>query len=261
MSTAAMFFFGVALSSCLPGVLAQAIGGNPTLLLGGGLCAVLPDLLERALRHRRRHVDITIAPDPQSPDAQTIAAGLAEGIAAAVQRRSPIHICIRPTQTGPDTWLALDACLMARNDIITVTFRGGGATAAANIPSPTSIARGATVTSRAPHSSFLKIAPQADGSVVVDADNAFAAWAHAITPALLIAAGASALFTPTAGIILLSVWTAHLLIDQAGEDGCCWMAPFSSSVVPGLRWLKGSPTTRDLVLTLVSTTTLLTRLL
>jgi hypothetical protein len=107
----------------------------------------------------------------------------------------------------------------------------------------------------------LKIAPQADGSVVVDADNAFAAWAHAITPALLIAAGASALFTPTAGIILLSVWTAHLLIDQAGEDGCCWMAPFSSSVVPGLRWLKGSPTTRDLVLTLVSTTTLLTRLL
>ncbi|MFT5473177.1 MAG: hypothetical protein ACI856_001504 [Kiritimatiellia bacterium] len=261
MSIAAMFFFGVALASCLPSVLAQATSGNPTLLLGGGICAVLPDLLERALRHRRRHVDITVAPDPQSPDAHVIALGLADGIAAAVQRRSPIHVCIRPTLTGPDTWLALDACLMKRNNTITVTFHGDGTTAAASIPSPASIARGASVTSREPHSSFLKITPQADGSVVVAEDNAYAAWAHAITPAILIALGASVLFTPTAGVILFSAWTAHLLIDQAGKDGCCWLAPFSSSTVPGLRWLKGSPTTHDLVLTLVSTTMLLTKLL
>ncbi|MDE0837563.1 MAG: hypothetical protein OSB41_00775 [Kiritimatiellae bacterium] len=261
MSTAAMFFFGVALSSCLPGVLAQATGGNPALLLGGGICAVLPDLLERALRHRRRHVDITIAPDPQSPNAHAIATGLADGIAVAIQWDRPIHMCIRPTQTGPDTWLALDACLMKRNDTITVTFHGGGTTAVANIPSPVSIARGTTVTSREPHSLFFKISPQADGSVVVDDDNAFAACAHAITPAILIALGASILFTPTAGVIILSAWTAHLLIDQAGEDGCCWMAPFSSAAVPGFRWLRGSATMRDLVLTLVSTTTLLTRLL
>ena len=237
MKGIAHFVTGVAVASCLPAVVAAGATHNPLYFVLGGVFGLLPDTLDfKFYRFFYRH-DMDIVPDPNAPDPQMIADGLALAVNEAHRRKRPVRAKLHTVRLGADLWQQY----VVRFDVANrrVCVRLGPAVSTSRTPIGTAPAK-ATVTIDILDGPTFTMQPQTDGRVLASFIPWHRAWSHSLVLAAAFAAAGWLLIDAVAATVIFASFAAHALLDQAGYLGSALWFPISRRRVPGLQRLHSA---------------------
>lgn len=252
MKGIAHFSAGVAVASCLPGVVAAAAEGRPLYFILAGIFGLLPDTIDfRFARFFARH-ECEVVPDPNRPDPCMIADGIAMAVNRAAETGKPFNVKLRTVRIGADLWQQFTVTFdtAARrvevaygpvvdtggNPVEGVGQETGGLTASAPLLCPIQLDYLAATRVDIFDGPLFCMEPQPDGSVVPRFIPWHREWSHSFPMALLCALAAGLLWDLLAAAVVFAAWSAHILVDQTGFMGSRLFFPFGKARTPGLKW-------------------------
>jgi hypothetical protein len=257
------YIIGLAAASCFPQAVREAASGNPFPFLIGGLCGLLPDVLDfKAARFFARH-DMEIAPDPLDPDMQMVADGLACAIRQAQKTRQTIRVRLRTVQTGADAWQHYRIRFDPQGSItasLGAVCTTGGRPLEERDPDESSaaveprlvIGYEARVEVTILDGPMLAFVPLPDGRIKIE----FIPWHRAWSHSLVLAAAAGLLLaltsSPLMGAIAALGWASHVMADQLGFLGSAMFYPFIAKRYTGLQLFRSMEAAPNLSLVWMS---------
>ena len=264
MKGIAHFLTGVAVATCVPGVVAQAAQGSLLPALAGA-CGLLPDTLDFKLARFLERADYVLTPDAEE-GAEALAARLAAAAAEAACGQ-PRVVRLHTVRAGADRWRRYAVRFDVPGQALEVRLGPlvtGGQVALAGSEPPDAFAR---VTLPAPleytyddevvvdvfAGPSLRFAPalQARGALAERLHRVtgphpvritFLPWhraqSHSLVVALLVGLLAGVAGGPAAGLACGLAFAAHVLEDQLGAMGSNLFWPLTRTRVNGLGWLR-----------------------
>lgn len=243
------FMSGLAVVSCFPAAVTAAAGGIPLYFLLGVFASLLPDMLDsRILRFFWRY-DAGIVPDLLDPDPQMIANAVAEAIDRASEWRKPFRLRLHPIPLPchhrMQYRLRFDpACRQVTVSILNtrecdrISVSGTAVTThsdAAVFEPNVQLDYTAAIEANGSDGFDIEMTPNRHGVVTP----VYMPWlrqsSHSVTAGILLAAAATLVWGPLAGIVIFCSYVIHLLLDQAGAMGCNLAWPYSARRTPGLK--------------------------
>jgi len=266
MKGIAHFLTGVAVATCVPGVVAQAAQGSLLPALAGA-CGLLPDTLDFKLARFLERADYVLTPDAEE-GAEALAARLAAAAAEAACGQ-PRVVRLHTVRAGADRWrryaVRFDVPGQALEVRLGPLVTGGQvvlpdseppaprAFARAPLPAPLEYTYDAEVVVDVFAGPSLRFAPalQARGAVAERLQRVtgphpvritFLPWhraqSHSLILALLVGLLAGAACGPAAGVACGLAFAAHVLEDQLGAMGSNLFWPLTRTRVNGLGLLR-----------------------
>lgn len=233
MKGIAHFATGLCVASFVPG----ALEPGSLLIALGGVCAMLPDVLDfRFERFLEKH-DAEIAPDMFDDDPHRMAEALAAPLRQTLADGKPRRVQLHPSRKSALDWTLYAVKFDALRGEVSIRM-DNGQTGRARVGQ---LAYGYDGDLRVeelggPSFGFTKTGDCAQVE--------FLPWHRARTHSLVMAALAGllcfALMGPAAGAVGFLAYAAHVLEDQLGYMGNNMFWPFSRGRSPGLRLLHAA---------------------
>jgi len=228
MNSLTRLFLGLAWASCWPAAMQAARQGDPTLFLVAAVCALLPDALDRWVGPFSSRTDIHIVPDPTAPDPKPVADALALAIARCHDTRQRIGLCLY-TPTGPAYNIRFDNITRMVSVSCGATGTGAALAAPATLDTPFRLKSGKVPLE-------LEMLP-VNGNRVAITLMPGGRWIHTLPASIAIGLLASLAYGIDAGLAGGGAYLFHVLLDQVGYGGSCWLAPFSRQGACGFQWV------------------------
>jgi membrane-bound metal-dependent hydrolase YbcI (DUF457 family) len=265
------FLSGIAVASCFPGAVEAASGGNPLLILLGGVSGLLPDTVDfRLCRYLWKH-DYSVCPDVDELDPKPIAETVAGAIDEAHRRQRLTSVKLNTLKISPNYWRTYSVSIDPKEKQVTAKIGplrtigqalGGGGSLPESTPGEEGVAVArfsADVAQSYDAETRAEIFAGPDfgfvpdgGRVRVDFIPWHRTWSHSLTIGAmwglvvmimmgiwmhLFSGGAFEFFggvSCTAGLIATLAFWAHVLVDQSGKLGCNLLYPFTRKRTEGL---------------------------
>ncbi len=258
MKGIAHFSMGVAIASCVPGAVQQALQGNGWPIVLGGVAGLLPDTLDfRINRHFATH-DVDIIPDPLKPDPAIIALGISWAVERCAAMRRSVRVRLRAIRLASDRWQSyLIRFDPAKRKVIAeygpVVDPGGNPVwNEAAVPCKTRLRADAKVrvdvkveyeaelTVAGFDGALLSLEPVADGRVAVGFLPWHRKWSHSLFFAVSVGLFSWLVGGGIAGVAAALACAAHALTDHAGFMGSNLFFPFTFRRAEGFKLLHSS---------------------
>lgn len=249
MKGIAHFSAGVAVASCFPAAVTAGAEGNPLYFVLGGVFGLLPDTLDfKFFCFFYRH-DIEVTPDPNNPDARTIADCLAHAVTVAHETGRPVRIKLNTVRLGTDLWQRYKVWFNVADRSVHIVYgpvvNTGGApvpdrtpaelpTARAVLPCGIKLEYQAVTSVDVFDGPSFELRPTKDGRVIPAFIPWHRQWSHSVIAAVLFGLLAAAVWTPLAGLVASLAYGLHILVDQLGFMGSSLWFPFRRDRTPGL---------------------------
>ena len=244
------FAIGVATASCFPRAVEAGAEGNPLYFVLGGMFGLLPDTLDFKFTRFFYRSDITITPDPNAPDAEMIAQGVALAIDRAAMTGKAVNIKLNTIQLGADRWQQYRVTLDVPGRQVRVAYgpvvdtgarplpgndEASGPEASVPLSCDVQLDYMAGTDVDIFDGPVYRMDPTEDGRVRPVFIPWHRSWTHSFVIALLLALAATAAWDAVAGMIVFAAYGAHILADQLGHLGSNLFAPFTKRRTGGLR--------------------------
>lgn len=222
------FAVGVTVASCFPGAVRAAVAGNPAYMLLGGVCGVLPNILDRSSLSAPREIDVSVVLDPSRPDAATLADGFAFAVWRAVAAGTPVRVALCSVPANRQTWqrytirLDVRGCAVrahlgpvvdAAGAAVRSPLHGTRGKAGASLPRGVRLGCAATTTVGVGAGAHFLVAPEEDGGARIRAVHphrgCFHRWLPAGAVAVMLGFGVDLMAGAIAGLVTLT----HALAD------------------------------------------------
>lgn len=254
------FVSGVAMATCLPGVLESAADKNSMLLVLVGLFSVLPDWLDFKWARYFEPADYHIRPSAAHFDAQAIAEQVAALLDLAYDSRQPVWLQLHTIQLGPDLWQQYHLRFDNRAGEVQVRlgqqvntgqlFRQATPAAAlgrAKINAPLNYTYDGELKIdifEGPTFEFIRLRERHSGQDAVEV--AFLPWhrrwSHSFPLGAFFGLWVGLLFGWLAGVAVFVAFSTHILADQLGFLGSNLFWPFTQRRSNGLHLMhSGDP--------------------
>lgn len=243
------FALGVSVASCFPGVVREALAGNPLLFVLGGAFGLVPDTIDfKVCRFFHRH-DMEVTPDPKRPDARMIADAVAHAAMQASATGHPVRIKLNTIRLGSDRWQRYSVRFDVPGRRVVVEYGPVVNTGRRPVDGPP----GRTEPGCAPLGCRVKLDYQAttlidildgpsftmdplpDGAVVPRFIPWHRRWSHSLPCAVLCGAVAAVLYRPLAGAVVLAALASHIFVDQLGFMGSNLLFPLTRRRTTGFQ--------------------------
>src|SRR5512135_115689 len=242
------FLAGVAATTFVPGVVADAVNGSFLIALGG-FFGILPDTLDFKFARYFEKAEM-IDPDPANPDAQSIADQIAARIDRAADTRQVLRVQLQTIKLGLDRWRQYTVRFDSdRNEI---AVRIGPIVNTSQLPVGQEVVWPDKI---AKVKAKLNYTYESDVDVDIMSGPSFAfvpretglevqflpwhrAWSHSLTLAafLGLAVGLIGNSVP-AGLVTALAMAAHIVEDQLGYLGSNLFWPFTQDRSAGLKFI------------------------
>lgn len=243
------FISGLAVTSCVPGVVEAAASGQPLYFILGGAAGLLPDTIDfKWIRFVYRY-DVVVQPDPLALNAPLIADALAEAIDHAADSGRPWRIKLSTLSVGADAWQQYTVELDVPARKIRVAFGHVVDTGQKPVRKSTCTQREAIAEFKAPvrldyeaavavdifDGPIFEMHPDEHGVVTP----LFIPWhrqgSHSLVVASVAGLLSAVIWDLRAGLVVTAAWSCHALEDQFGYLGSNLFWPFTKMRAAGLR--------------------------
>lgn len=233
---------GIAWASCWPAAFQSARENNPTLVLLGAICALLPDLLDSWIVKPFRIPDLHIVPPPEAPDPHMIADALVNAISHSRTTGRRLKITCYPIPLGPNLWTPYTLHFDSARKRISVRIDGANPVTATAAISVGFITHPTSRLAIHDEPLSLQAEPLADHRIAIMVMAATQPWSHSFVLALTLGALVTGIWGLTAGAIAGGAYALHIFINQWGFAGCTLLWPLKHRRYPGFQWVKSSQT-------------------
>lgn len=241
------FAVGIAAASCFPCAVEAGADGNPLYFILGGVFGILPDTLDFKLYRFFYNHEIYVTCDPLDPDPGIIADGVASAVNMAFVSGKPVRIKLNTIRIGSDQWQSYN-----------IEFDVPGRKVVAKL-GPVVDSGGKTVCETDTKSAEARLVcgirldyyavsqvTILDGPtfrMVVDDDGRrvvpefipwHRSWSHSVTLGCAWAGLGWLLWDGWAGLIILSAYLLHTVLDQCGFMGSNLYFPFTCRRTDGM---------------------------
>ncbi len=250
MKGIAHFITGVAIATCFPEVVQEAMAGSLLPMLGG-IAGILPDTLDFKFARYFERYDVEIDPGPE-PDARQIADEVVGAMRRAYETGKPQNVVLHTIRLGADLWRQYTVRFdPARNEL---AVRIGPLVNTGQVPFPGSEPKGAEEV-RVEVGVPMVHTYDAENKVDIFSGPSFKferrgdrlhvhfldwhrRWSHSLTLATVVGLLAGLLFGKWAGIVAGLGFAGHVLEDQLGFMGSNLLYPFTKGRTIGLQLLR-----------------------
>lgn len=243
------FAIGVAAASCFPSAITAAENGNPLYFILGGAFGLLPDTIDFKFYRFffRHHAEIT--PDPLNPDPRQISDAVAAAIDKAKYDGKPFRLKLNTIRLGADLWQSYKLKFNIKEKQIEVEMglkvdTGGNPVTAES----QNLARGKSPLKTAIKLDYLaetnieifegpifEMTPTKYGYIIPHFIPWHRKWSHSFIVGIIFAIPAYFIWDYLAFLIIISAYSAHVLIDQLGYMGSNLFWPITRQRTQGLK--------------------------
>jgi membrane-bound metal-dependent hydrolase YbcI (DUF457 family) len=238
------FSVGIAFASLFREAVRAGADGNPLYFILGGVFGLLPDTLDFKMYKflYKRHMEIM--PDPNNPDPQVVADGVACAVNRAIETGEPVRIKLDTMRLGNDLWrqykvrfdgpgrkvvVEIGPVVRMDQEPVAGSVPAGIKEASAPIACGIKLDYEAVTTIDILDGPLFEMVPLKDGRVMPVFIAWHRKWSHSLFVALLFAVPGSLIWGWLAGVVIFGSYGLHILLDHLGFMGCDIFYPFRRS--------------------------------
>jgi len=227
------FCAGIAVASCFPYAVETAVSGNTICFVIAGIMSIIPDTIDFKFLCFIKHIDYRIIPEYDNFDPNVIAKEFAIAVEQChlTNKKQTIRLC--SVRMSPENWFEYSISFRGKEIIVKENSeRKSSKKGIATAVLPFHCSYDATTTATIFVGPTISITPK-EGYTQVDFIDWHRGFSHSFVMALVLSLLITIFFNITVGIIALTAYSSHILLDQIGHMGSAIFWPFNRNKIKG----------------------------